>query len=264
MILLTLVSAQLEYTQDDLEAMTEIELENICVQRGFQLVNDESDELTKQDYIEAAQRCLAIEQEMNELLAQYPELADELEEEIKKMEKENSEKQAYVEALESEISNSDSAHHIAKDSDMTLARPLKDGEIKNNDDYIVDTEEAKESSTIETPEDSVDIERQDTTNNSGKNIESLESTTKEQDLTLAHIAIESLRVLIKNAQDDVKRIINLAIPVLQPIFDVGDVAWRQMKALFMRAREVYEAYQAVNMPPDDLTDNAETYDDSEY
>ena len=64
MILLTLVSAQLEYTQDDLEAMTEIELENICVQRGFQLVNDESDELTKQDYIEAAQRCLAIEQEM--------------------------------------------------------------------------------------------------------------------------------------------------------------------------------------------------------
>jgi len=263
-ILLTLVSAQLEYTQADLEAMTEIELESICVQRGFQLVNDESDELTKQDYIEAAQRCLAIEQEMNELLAQYPELADELEEEIKKMEKENSEKQAYVEALESEVSNNDSAHHNTKDSDMALAGPLKDEETKNNDDYIADTKEVKEASTIETPENSMDIEHQDTTNNLGKNIESLEPSTKEQDLTLTHIAIESFRVLVKNAQDDVKRIINLAIPVLQPIFDAGDVAWRQMKALFIRAREVYEAYQAVNTPSDDVTDNTETYDDSEY
>jgi len=58
------VSAQVEYGLADLEAMTEVELENICVQRGFQLVNDDSDDLTKQDYIEAAQRCLAIEQEM--------------------------------------------------------------------------------------------------------------------------------------------------------------------------------------------------------
>ena len=59
-----MVSAQVEYSLSDLEAMTEVELEDICVQRGFQLVNDESEELTKQDYIEAAQRCIAIEQEM--------------------------------------------------------------------------------------------------------------------------------------------------------------------------------------------------------
>ncbi len=64
MILVAMVSGQEEFTQADLEAMTEVELENICVQRGFQLVNENSEELTKQDYIEAAQRCLAIEQEM--------------------------------------------------------------------------------------------------------------------------------------------------------------------------------------------------------
>ena len=63
-IMVTFVASQLEYTEADLEAMTESELENICIQRGFQLVNDELDELTKQDYIEAAQRCLAIEHEM--------------------------------------------------------------------------------------------------------------------------------------------------------------------------------------------------------
>ena len=64
MLLVALVAGQDEYSQADLEAMTEVELEDICIKRGFQLVSDESDELTKQDYIEAAQRCLSIEQEM--------------------------------------------------------------------------------------------------------------------------------------------------------------------------------------------------------
>ena len=63
-LLFAIISGQEEYSQADLESMTEIELEDICVKRGFQLVNDEPDDLTKQDYIEAAQRCLAIEQEM--------------------------------------------------------------------------------------------------------------------------------------------------------------------------------------------------------
>ena len=60
-----------EYSQSDLEIMTETELEDICIKRGFQLVNDDLDpetgekySLTKQDYVEAAQRCLAIEKEM--------------------------------------------------------------------------------------------------------------------------------------------------------------------------------------------------------
>ena len=41
-------------------------------------------------------------------------------------------------------------------------------------------------------------------------------------------------------------------------------AWRQVKALFIRAREVYEAYQAVNTPSDEATNNSETHNDSEY
>ena len=63
-VLVAFVSGQEVYSQEDLEAMTEAELEDICVTRGFKLVNDNAEELTKQDYVEAAQRCLAIEQEM--------------------------------------------------------------------------------------------------------------------------------------------------------------------------------------------------------
>lgn len=63
LVLVVLVSGFEEYSQEDLEAMTKNQLEAICETRGFKLVNNAED-LTKQDYIEAAQRCLAIEQEM--------------------------------------------------------------------------------------------------------------------------------------------------------------------------------------------------------
>jgi len=299
-LLFAIVSGQEEYSQADLESMTEIQLEDICVKRGFQLVNDESDDLTKQDYIEAAQRCLAIEQEMNELLAQYPELADELEEEIKRMEKENSEKLDYVEQLENEISN-DSTDGNLNEPGMAFASRSKNQESGIDDDIVevdddelvvsdevpldeasddllsADDEEVKASTSVDDTEElhsshtnsddmhpDEDTEGIDTTNTVGTDIEAREASTIKEDLTLTHIAIESLRVLVKNAQDDVKRIINLAIPVLQPLFNVGDVAWHQMKALFVRAREVYEAYQATNTPPSELTGVPETCDDSVY
>ena len=61
---------------EDLEAMSKEELELICVERGFELIrggdattnsdndDDDDDELTHADYVDAAQRCLAIEREM--------------------------------------------------------------------------------------------------------------------------------------------------------------------------------------------------------
>jgi DNA invertase Pin-like site-specific DNA recombinase len=66
-----MVTSQESTSRQDLEAMTKEELERICFERGFEMVQDEIDEstgepyqLTHQDYIEAAQRCLSIEQEM--------------------------------------------------------------------------------------------------------------------------------------------------------------------------------------------------------
>jgi hypothetical protein len=50
----------------DLESMSNTELERICLERGFELVRDYSQggELTHEDYVDAARRCLAIEQDM--------------------------------------------------------------------------------------------------------------------------------------------------------------------------------------------------------
>lgn len=243
LVLVVLVSGFEEYSEEDLEAMTKSELESICETRGFKLVNNAED-LTKQDYVEAAQRCLAIEQEMNELLTQYPELADELEEEIKKMEKENAEKKAYIDELENELA-SESSDDDQDGPGMAFVPPSKS---RGSEDVVdeVETERPIVEETIDADEDLDPATSVET-------IESQQSSPTKEDLTLTHIAVESLRVLVKNAQDDVKRIINLAIPVLQPLFNVGDAAWRQLKTLFVRAREVYEAYQVTNMPSSEGT-----------
>lgn len=57
--------AQPQILDSELESMSDQELELICIERGFELIRDESDEgLTHDDYIDAAKRCLAIEADM--------------------------------------------------------------------------------------------------------------------------------------------------------------------------------------------------------
>ena len=238
----------------------------------------------------------------NELLTQYPELADELEEEIKRMEEENSEKQAYVEDLENQISNDETdaipevpatafvrggekvggnenydsvvneevendelvmSQEVPIDEPMDDFIPAEDGETlpTATEEHVEELPTSDSNPDVTQMEEDIDADA-NTTTNAGTNMESPDTTADKEDLTLPHLAIESLRVLVKNAQEDVKRIINLAIPVLQPLLNAGDVAWRQMKSLILRAREVYEAYQATNNSPSEGTEVAEVYDDS--
>lgn len=73
------------------EKMSKEELEAICTNRGFELVKETDSETGKpveyalQDFIEAAQQCLAIEAEMDEILRNDPALLREIEEEAEKM-----------------------------------------------------------------------------------------------------------------------------------------------------------------------------------
>jgi hypothetical protein len=70
--------------EDYLDAMSNEQLIGMCSERGFGIVNDES-ELQHKDYVEAARRCLNMEDEMNAILAENPDLAAELETEILRM-----------------------------------------------------------------------------------------------------------------------------------------------------------------------------------
>jgi hypothetical protein len=72
--------------EDYLDAMTDEQLIGMCSERGFGIVNDEA-ELEHKDYVEAARRCMSMEDEMNAILAENPDLAAELETEIERMQK---------------------------------------------------------------------------------------------------------------------------------------------------------------------------------
>jgi hypothetical protein len=72
--------------EDYLDAMTDEQLIGMCSERGFGIVNDEA-ELEHKDYVEAARRCMSMEDEMNAILAENPDLAAELEAEIERMQK---------------------------------------------------------------------------------------------------------------------------------------------------------------------------------
>jgi hypothetical protein len=70
--------------EDYLDAMSDEQLIGLCTERGFGIVNDEA-ELQHKDYVEAARRCMNMEDEMNAILAENPDLAAELEAEIERM-----------------------------------------------------------------------------------------------------------------------------------------------------------------------------------
>jgi len=315
----TSLSGQVEeHNHSDLEHMTEAELEDICIKRGFQLVNDDIDPdtgevftLTKQDYIEAAQRCLAIEKEMNELLTQYPELADELDEEMKRLEEENAEKQAVVEKLENQIgsnnakktvdsgdsssnnsSNSNGDKAVDGTSNMAFTRgknmnskdsneePTDDivmpGEVPINesvdDDYpsaIIDDADVQDDSTSSTTsynnpdtrdnrieedpnnntymathdDDDDDEDDDDDTIETGMESlsdETLSATTADkEDFAISHLAADILHAFY-NAKDSVKQNFAVVKVILQPVLDIGDVAWRQIKSLFEKVRKRYK------------------------
>lgn len=88
-------SAQIK-VDDHLATLSNEELEVICLDRGFEIESSSKDgKPTRQDYLDAARRCLNLEKEMDAILAEHPELAAELDKEVERM-------RAMKEALEKE------------------------------------------------------------------------------------------------------------------------------------------------------------------
>ena len=71
---------------DYLETLDNEALRAICEDRGFDVIpRKDGLPLERSDFLEAARRCLSLEDEMNAILAQNPDLAAELEAEIARM-----------------------------------------------------------------------------------------------------------------------------------------------------------------------------------
>lgn len=66
-----IVLGQETFSDDELNSLSDAELELLCLVRGFELLKDQTDEatgepyeLTHADYVDAAKQCLAIEKQM--------------------------------------------------------------------------------------------------------------------------------------------------------------------------------------------------------
>lgn len=71
--------------KSNLELLADEELQAICAERGFEVSASGGQEMSHEDYVEAAKRCLSLENEMNAIIAENPDLAAELEVEIERM-----------------------------------------------------------------------------------------------------------------------------------------------------------------------------------
>lgn len=93
----------------NLPDLNNTQLENICVERGFELIpNTDPDtgeilEFTRDDYIEAAQQCLDIQAEMDKLLKQNPNIIEELEKERDRMQAKKKQLEAELLAKQNEL-----------------------------------------------------------------------------------------------------------------------------------------------------------------
>jgi len=113
----------------ELEDLTDEELEEICTSRGFELIktgerdgNDDSlssesstamtSSFSHKDYVDAARQCLEIEAEMEEILKQNPTIANDIEEESKRISMENQRLQEERFRLEQQLAE---AHKRAAD-----------------------------------------------------------------------------------------------------------------------------------------------------
>lgn len=197
-------------------------------------------------------------------MAQFPELADELEEELKKMETENKEYQAQVDDLEQKVVEVKEKNRNGRtgtafvSSEMDPSSNIDVGEEEASDFTISEEESADAiddgaTLTTDAEEDVVldnhGIGEESTSNSSATDLESPDGSMRKVDLTLTNF-IETLRTHLQHTQDDMKRLLELLIPVFQPLLNAGDVAWRQLKALFLSAISANQSPSDDDKPED--------------
>lgn len=178
----------------------------------------------------------------NEILAEHPELAEELEAEIARMEEEQAQKQAEVQRLQQELeekiegsaSESSGAAFVPKARSPEVSQTT--GTQDNVEEETVLADEAKpvedetvNAETMETPRQEASPSA--SSDGSESQMEEESSEESKEDLTLS--VIEIIRTVLKQTEEDLKRIYALILPVVRPAINAGDVAWRQIKATFI-------------------------------
>jgi hypothetical protein len=177
-----------------LESLTDPELETICVKRGFDITlpldaEGESRDLQREDYLEAAKRCLSLENEVIAVLAENSDLAFELEAEIERM------------RLQKELL-------LKEREDMLAEKPLLEQKLK---------------------EAGIDVSANGTLNMNTNNTMSPSIPETPENLTLEQALKESITLLFRQVHRDMKLVASVLSPVLKPVGKSLSLVWRYSK-----------------------------------
>jgi hypothetical protein len=194
---------------DYFESLSVSELQEICRKCGFDIVPDDTS-LSHADYVSAARKCVQLEEEVNAVLAQHPELAAELDAEIERMlkkktklEEERRQLLAEKEALERQLkalSSPQDQSHVVGDLNTTPPEPI----------VCVSGENIEDSSTINEAETNVLAEA---TATEGENAISGAYYPD----TFPDIFIISLQELYGRVRRDIRIVMSLLRPIYRAV-----------------------------------------------
>jgi hypothetical protein len=202
--------------EDYLDAMSDEQLIGMCSERGFGIVNDEG-ELEHKDYVEAARRCMSMEDEMNAILAENPDLAAELESEIERMQK--------------------AKERLTEERDQMLAeKAILEEQLKAAGIDLTNASESKTDATLSQPQQQLSLE------------EVLrESLTElfERVASDARVVVEFLQPVLKPILGGLKMVAKHtgALPYLEAYKEKAGIGFKQVKGI---ALAKYKEYQEAN------------------
>ena len=190
--------------EDYLESLTNEELENICHERGFAInASATTGTISRDDYLDAARQCLSLEDDINHILAQNPELAAELEVEIERMRHEK-------ERLEQE------RQEMLRELQV-LQQQLKQAGMDVQDYAAAAAQQQQQQQSLD------------------NDLEYAPYSKNPANMTFVEVFRESLVLLAKRVHQDIQFVKSIIGPVLRPVGGALRLVWKYVKPIMLGA-----------------------------
>lgn len=234
----------------DLEKLSNSELETICTTRGFEVIKETTEngtevEYTRDDYLEAASQCLAIEAEMEKVLQENPNILDDLKEESQNLTKEKEKLEAELSEQKSKLSNEEEIlAFIPKEEEKNSNETVSISEEEEIIDLDVEESKQVEKETIESSTTNSPSERNDEQEETSipKNIT---DHTVKQEKDISNFTTKDIFMEIKKQiQRDITNVINIILPksIRDPIQKIVTPLTVVMKSSVSSAIDIIKRY----------------------
>lgn len=215
------LEGQQQEQYENLETMTNEELEEICISRGFEVVKETDEETgetkaySHEDYVHAAKQCLEIEAEMEEILSKHPELVQEIEAEAERMRQENEKLQSKIKDLIHDNIEVDHDHDYEQhDQNATNSKvsPSSTLIVRDDSDEIIDLDH-----NITYQNNNLEQEtNQSPVNDNSRDAISPVSAPPNEILTFGDITREVKAQMLR----DLQRVVNILRPACKPVIKI--------------------------------------------